>query len=474
MSKTVNKKMLKITILVVTFMQMATNGLSPAMSEIAAAFPEASASTVQMLMSLPGIFVVVLSFVSAELTARFSKKFLIGGGLVCLILVGVCGTLFHGSLQILFIWSVLMGLGMGLVIALTASLIADYFDGKEKEDLMGLQTSAGNVGGMIMTAVGGLLTSVAWNLDYCVYFLAVPGLILLLLFVPDGDEGKTAASAEGTGTAKTEEAGTGSARIAAEKTKAAETATAESGAVKTEDAGSRASETRTVETVDGKIQDKTEGKESSAAGQSEKDSSRGFLVRKKKVWMYFVFSAVVLFLFNAGPTNLSMYVSEFEIGGSVISGWAATVFLLGGTLMGIAFGAISRRIGVCTIPLGFLLVAVGFGVMIFRQNLVCLFAGSLIAGMCISLVSAQGLLQVSALAENPKESALASALIFAGANVGTFLTPQITNLAQAVTGSESTYYRFMLAIVLALVMAVITLFITLHERKVLKAEGLGK
>ena len=457
MSKTVNKKMLKITILVVTFMQMATNGLSPAMSEIAAAFPEASASTVQMLMSLPGIFVVVLSFVSAELTARFSKKFLIGGGLVCLILVGVCGTLFHGSLQILFIWSVLMGLGMGLVIALTASLIADYFDGKEKEDLMGLQTSAGNVGGMIMTAVGGLLTSVAWNLDYCVYFLSVPGLILLLLFVPDGDEGKTAASAEGTGTAKAEE-----------------TVTDESGAVKTEDAGSRASETRTVETVDGRIQDKTEGKESSAAGQSEKDSSRGFLVRKKKVWMYFVFSAVVLFLFNAGPTNLSMYVSEFEIGGSVISGWAATVFLLGGTLMGIAFGAISRRIGVCTIPLGFLLVAVGFGVMIFRQNLVCLFAGSLIAGMCISLVSAQGLLQVSALAENPKESALASALIFAGANVGTFLTPQITNLAQAVTGSESTYYRFMLAIVLALVMAVITLFITLHERKVLKAEGLGK
>lgn len=457
MSKTVNKKMLKITILVVTFMQMATNGLSPAMSEIAAAFPEASASTVQMLMSLPGIFVVVLSFVSAELTARFSKKFLIGGGLVCLILVGVCGTLFHGSLQILFIWSVLMGLGMGLVIALTASLIADYFDGKEKEDLMGLQTSAGNVGGMIMTAVGGLLTSVAWNLDYCVYFLAVPGLILLLLFVPDGDEGKTATSAEGTGTAKTEE-----------------TVTDESGAVKTEDAGSRASETRTVETVDGRIQDKTEGKESSAAGQSEKDSSRGFLVRKKKVWMYFVFSAVVLFLFNAGPTNLSMYVSEFEIGGSVISGWAATVFLLGGTLMGIAFGAISRRIGVCTIPLGFLLVAVGFGVMIFRQNLVCLFAGSLIAGMCISLVSAQGLLQVSALAENPKESALASALIFAGANVGTFLTPQITNLAQAITGSESTFYRFMLAIVLALVMAVITLFITLHERKVLKAEELGK
>ena len=457
MSKTVNKKMLKITILVVTFMQMATNGLSPAMSEIAAAFPEASASTVQMLMSLPGIFVVVLSFVSAELTARFSKKFLIGGGLVCLILVGVCGTLFHGSLQILFIWSVLMGLGMGLVIALTASLIADYFDGKEKEDLMGLQTSAGNVGGMIMTAVGGLLTSVAWNLDYCVYFLAVPGLILLLLFVPDGDEGKAAASAEGTGTAKAEE-----------------TVTDESGAVKTEDAGSRASETRTVETVDGRIQDKTEGKESSAAGQSEKDSSRGFLVRKKKVWMYFVFSAMVLFLFNAGPTNLSMYVSEFEIGGSVISGWAATVFLLGGTLMGIAFGAISRRIGVCTIPLGFLLVAVGFGVMIFRQNLVCLFAGSLIAGMCISLVSAQGLLQVSALAENPKESALASALIFAGANVGTFLTPQITNLAQAITGSESTFYRFMLAIVLALVMAVITLFITLHERKVLKAEGLWK
>ena len=399
--KTVNKQMLKITILVVMFVQMATNGLSPAISEIAAAFPGAADSTVQLLMSIPGIFVVVLSFVSAGLTARFPKKFLIGLGLACVTLVGVFGTLFHGSLQILFVWSCLMGLGMGLVISLAASLITDFYEGKEAENLMGLQTSAGNIGGMIMTAIGGMLTAVAWNLDYCVYFIAVPGLILLLLFVPGGKSAVSSAPEKGD------------------------------------------------------------------IPEAEKGDGQAIL-KKKKVWVYVIFCFMVLFLFNAGPTNLAMYVSEFEIGSTVISGWAATVFLLGGTLMGIAFGTISRKVGVCTIPIGFLCVAVGFGILISSTSIVCLFAGSLIAGMSISLVSSQALLQLSSYAETPQESALAAALVFAGSNVGTFLTPQITNLAKLFSGSDSTYYRFLLALVFALIMVVITLIFTLRERRLQK------
>lgn len=407
MSKPINKNRIKITILVICFVQMATNGLSPAISDISAAFPNASASTVQLLMSVPGIFVVILSFITAGLTAKFSKKFLIGVGLVCLLLTGVLGVLFHGSLQILFAWSCVMGLGMGLVIALTASLISDYFDGKEKANLMGLQTSAGNIGSMIMTAVGGVLTAVAWHLDYLVYFIALPGLLLLLFFIPSGSP-----------SAKTEEG----------KPEAADT------------------------------------------NPDTKTSGGGAmnLLKSPRVWMYVIFSFLILFLFNAGPTNLSMYVSEFEIGTTVVSGTAASVFLLGGTLSGIAFGPVARKLGVCTVPVGFALAAVGFSIIVLQPSIVCLYAGSLIAGMSISMVSPQALMQISAQCTTPQESALASALVFAGANIGTFLTPMITNIAQAVSGSDSTRYRFLVAIVLAIVVTVITLILTLADRRKMK------
>ena len=108
----VNKKMLKIAILVITFAQMATNGLSPALSDIAAAFPDTAISTIQLLMSLPGIFVVVLSFVAAWLTSKISKKVLIGIGSVCICLTGILGTFIYQSLSLLFAWSVIMGIGL--------------------------------------------------------------------------------------------------------------------------------------------------------------------------------------------------------------------------------------------------------------------------------------------------------------------------------------------------------------------------
>lgn len=397
MTKKVNKQMLKITILVLTFSQMATNGLSPAMSDMAAAFPDVATSTIQMLMTLPGIFVVILSLISAWLTSVFPKKYLIGTGSLCICATAVLGTFFHQSLPVLFAWSALMGIGMGLISALTVSLISDYYEGQEKENLMGLQTSAANVGGMIMTVVGGLLTAIAWNFDYLVYLIAVPGLLLLIMFVPK----ETPILRE-------------------QQNEAAET-----------------------------------------AGRS----STGSLLKNGKVWIFVVISVMLLFLFNAGPTNLSMYVTEFGIGNSVVAGWAATVFLLGGTLMGIAFGIFSKRLGVFTIPLGFLFMVAGFLVMIAKANVACLYIGCLLAGMSISLVSPQCILQASSFCKSSQELAMAAAIIMAASNIGTFLTPQLTNVARAITGSESTIYRFILALALALVMMLITLVIFLIGKK---------
>lgn len=261
---------------------------------------------------------------------------------------------------------------------------------------MGLQTSAANMGGMIMTAVGGVLTAIAWNFDYLVYLIALPGLLLLILFVPK--ESPT--------------------------------------------------QQRTQED-----------------SETESGGSAVAFFKNRKVWIYVVISVVLLFLFNAGPTNLSMYVTEVGIGSSVVAGWAATVFLLGGTLMGIVFGKFSNRLGAFTIPLGFLFMAAGFLIMIARANVVFLYIGCLLAGMSISLVSPQCILQASSFCKSSQELAMAAAVIMAASNIGTFLTPQLTNIARIVAGNESTIYRFILALALAIVAAVMTLIYFAAERK---------
>ena len=54
-----------------------------------------------------------------------------------------------------------------------------------------------------MTAVGGVLTTIVWQYDYLVYLIAVPGLLLLIFFVPKTSpekSGETAGLAAGADT----------------------------------------------------------------------------------------------------------------------------------------------------------------------------------------------------------------------------------------------------------------------------------
>lgn len=178
------KKMIGVTVLLLSLMQMAPTGFAPMMAGVSEAFPDASAQSIQFLMTMPGIFVVFLSFLSAWLTRRFSKKLLISAGCVSMMVAGILPILFHGNMALLRLWSALLGIGMGLLCALAVSLLTDYFEGPEKAGLMGVQSGANSLGAMIMSLVGGVLASLSWYLNYAVLLLVLPGFLCCLLFVP--------------------------------------------------------------------------------------------------------------------------------------------------------------------------------------------------------------------------------------------------------------------------------------------------
>ena len=71
MKKSIHKRMIAVTVLLLSLVQMAPTGLSPMMAGVSETFPEASAESVQFLITMSGIFVLVLSLVSAVLTQRF-------------------------------------------------------------------------------------------------------------------------------------------------------------------------------------------------------------------------------------------------------------------------------------------------------------------------------------------------------------------------------------------------------------------
>lgn len=375
-----NKTGLKAAILTMSFMQMATNAIAAILADISAEFPEVSTVTVQYLMTFPNLLVVVMSMVTARLSVRIPKKLLAAVGLGAGLSAGAGSFLFHGSIVFLYIWAGVLGIGIGLVAPIAASLIADYFDGGEKDALLGYQTAAANVGSMLMTFFGGMLAMDGWYYNYLVYLLALPGLLFTMMFVP----GRNGAKQE---TAKR-----------AEKTE------------------------------------------------------RGI---PRKAWFYFVTAAVFMLLFYMGPTNLAMFVGERGIGDTVTAGSAATILLFGGTVMGLIFGKISSRIGKYTITLGFLVLAAGFVILYTAKGIPVLYAGSFLVGTGNTLVLPQCM--GSVVTKDKEQSTYLMSAVFAIANLGTFLAPVLTGVAEAVMGDGAASSRFLFAGGAAAVCAVLSI-----------------
>lgn len=405
-NKAANKKMIAVTVLLLSLMQMAPTGLAPMMSGVSEAFPDASAQSIQFLMTMSGIFVLVLSFVSARLSRRLSKKLLIGVGCVCMMAAGILPVLFHGSLGILRIWSALLGIGMGLLCALAISLLTDYFEGPEKADLMGIQSGANSFGAMLMSLAGGLLASMAWYLNYLVLLLIVPGFICCLLFVP----------------------GKNGLRETTEKSGMTE-------------------------------QEKKQVAGSAGKPKAQKTQISGTLIACGFTGMLF------LFCFNAVPTNLSMLITENALGNAATAGVASAVSLFGGVLAGMIFGKLDRRMHLYTIPFGFLCLCAGLVLMAMGRSLPFLMAGCFISGSSITFVMPQCMMQVTGDVDQT-QAAFGTAMMMASGNLGTFLTPFLSAAAFRITGDSAVINRYYVCIGITLFLAVIyTIAVTAVKKR---------
>ncbi len=384
MSSQINKKGIKAAILTISFVQLGTNGVAAILADIAREFPHVSTTTIQLLMTFPSLFIVGLTLISAWLSNFVSKKILVYLGLVLVSVSGILSFLFHDNLISLFLWAGILGIGIGLVVPMAFSFISDYFDEEEQSVMMGLQSSASNIGSMVMTLVGGFLASISWNYDYLVYLLAIPGLLLTCIYVP--------------------------------------------------------------------------------RNQIKKIKSSNKKVIPKNVWLYGLIAFMFMLVFYMGPTNLSLFVAEEGIGSNALAGMAATIFLLGGALMGILFGFVSSKIGLKTIPIGFFILAIGFIIMSKANYASVFYLGSFLAGSSISLTLPQCMLRVSLL-DNKEEVTLGLAIVMACGNLGTFAAPMLTNVAAIAMKSDLAKNRFVFCGEVAVILAIILYILCKLEKK---------
>ena len=182
-----NMKMLKLTILVIAMFQMPSLAISPAISKIMSQFGRELA-TVQTALQIPNLvspFAAILaSIIVAKAKGKLPKKYVIIFGLGCIVAAATGIVLFGNQFWTIYLWGALIGISIGLFIPTTASLMMDSFDEDGVRVISGQQTSFINIGGIIMSILGGLLADVIWFGGYLTFYFGVPIIILCIIYLP--------------------------------------------------------------------------------------------------------------------------------------------------------------------------------------------------------------------------------------------------------------------------------------------------
>lgn len=180
-----NKKSLSVSILSLSLLTvMAGAAVAPALGVIKEYFADVNQLFVQMIISVPALFIVITNLFFPALCKRFGAKTLVLGGLL-LYTVGGCVAGAFNNIWLVLLMRALVGVGVGIIMPLSTGLLAYYFRPEEQVRLMGYSSAMNQMGGVIATLLSGMLANISWRASFLVYLLGLLSIILCLLYLPN-------------------------------------------------------------------------------------------------------------------------------------------------------------------------------------------------------------------------------------------------------------------------------------------------
>lgn len=180
-------RMKKISILAVSLVVVSGGAIGANIPAMAKTFPEVSLSLVEMLTTIPALFIIPAVLLSTQFAKHlgYKKTILLGLGIV--FVSGIVPAI-TTNFTLIFISRACFGFGVGLFNSLLVSLISYFYRGNERAATIGFQSAFEGIGGMTLTFTVGQLLKVSWQTSFWVYLFVLPIFILFLVFVPDVSE----------------------------------------------------------------------------------------------------------------------------------------------------------------------------------------------------------------------------------------------------------------------------------------------
>lgn len=179
------KNKLKLTLLSISFLtMMASAAVAPIIGKISEEYPNADFMLIKMIVSVPGIAIIVFSLITGKLVRNLRKRDILITGLI-LYTIGGSGAAFSTSLEMLIGFRLIIGIGVGIIMPLATGLITDFYMGQEQAKMLGYSQAASFSGVIIMTYLVGVIANYGWRYSFGVYLLGLVVLLLVIFQLPE-------------------------------------------------------------------------------------------------------------------------------------------------------------------------------------------------------------------------------------------------------------------------------------------------
>lgn len=163
---------------------MAGAAVAPALGVIQAYFSYTNPLFVQMIISIPAIFIVITNFIFPKLCRTFGAKTLVMIGLL-FYTAGGCAAGLFSNIALVLAMRALVGIGVGIIMPLSTGLLAFYFPPRMQGKLMGQSSAMNQMGGVVATLLSGILAGFSWRASFLVYLMGLISIVLCGIFMPD-------------------------------------------------------------------------------------------------------------------------------------------------------------------------------------------------------------------------------------------------------------------------------------------------
>jgi MFS family permease len=188
-----NKKWkLKLTLLLVSSLTiMSVITISPALPQMAKAFSNIKNAgfLVKLVLTIPALMIAIFSPITGLLIDKYGRLKILWLALVLYAVSGAAGYFLNNLYHILISRAVL-GISVGMSMTIVITLIADYFEGLERQKFVGLQIAFMSMGGILFIGLGGILADIGWRYPFLIYLFSLLVLPLAIMFLDEPKVGE--------------------------------------------------------------------------------------------------------------------------------------------------------------------------------------------------------------------------------------------------------------------------------------------